>query len=181
MIRTTLLGSKVAGTSRSVEGIRVLALAFVWVVATAFVASETVFAADWLAPAADQTVNAAWVKNVAAQLNEEPYRDVFASAPGEPPHSAVVRYLNGAAEALQAGNKPLAQSYIDRTIGIFETGVHRGYYSQSDVHPIEKMIRTKAEAAMQGEKVVAAGQIEQRWAGYTEHNLLGLTNEANRE
>jgi hypothetical protein len=64
-----------------------------------------------------------------------------------------VRYLNNAAQALQAGNKPLAQSYVDRTIGIFEAGVMRGYSSRSDVEPIKKLILERAEAAIKGEKM----------------------------
>ncbi|WP_455378769.1 hypothetical protein [Petrachloros mirabilis] len=110
------------------------------------------FAADWLAPAADQTVTASWVKNVTAKLNEEPYRDVFANSMGEPPHSAIVRYLNAAANAIEAGNKPLAESYIDRTIAIFDNGVRRGYYLREDVEPIKKFICSAAESAMKGRR-----------------------------
>lgn len=137
-------------------------------------------AADWLAPGANQTVTAPWVKDITAQLDREPYRDVFVSAPSEPPHPAIVRYLNSAAEALKAGNKPLAQSYVDRTIGIFDTGVVRGYYSRVEVEPIKKMIRTRAEAAIKGEPVVSAVQTDNRWTGYTQHKPLGLVNEMSR-
>lgn len=83
-------------------------------------------AANWLAPGSDQTVTAPWVKDIAAELNEAPYRDVFANGMGEPPHSAVVRYLNGAAQAIKAGNKPLAQSYLNLTLAIFDNGERRG-------------------------------------------------------
>ena len=48
-------------------------------------------AADWLAPASDQTVTAPWVKDIAAQLEREPYRDVLVNAPGEPPFSMTSR------------------------------------------------------------------------------------------
>jgi hypothetical protein len=135
-------------------------------------------AAGWLAPGADQTVEAPWVKDVEAQLNENPYRDVFANAPGEPPHPAVVRYLNNAAKALEAGNKPLARSYIDRTLDIFDNGVLRGYYSRSDVEPIKKMIRARAEAAIKGEQAATATQDDDRWTGYTQRKPLGLVNES---
>ncbi len=130
-------------------------------------------AADWLAPASDQAVTAPWVKAIAAKLEREPYRDVLTNASGEPPHPAVVRYLNNAAQALQAGNKLLAQSYVDRTIGIFESGVQRGYYSRSDVEPIKKLIRERAEAAMKGEKMTTA-QEQERWTGYTPQEPLGV-------
>lgn len=138
------------------------------------------FAADWLAPAADQTVTAPWVKNVTAKLNEEPYRGVFANSMGEPPHSAIVRYLNGAADAIQAGNKPLAESYVDRTIAIFDNGVRKGNYMRAEVEPIKQLIRSAAESAMKGGQVAAAVEDEERWAGYTQHKPLGLANEDDR-
>lgn len=148
--------------------------------AVALLFASPVFSADWLAPAADQTVTATWVKDVTKKLGEKPYRDVFANSMGQPPHSAIVRYLNGAAQAIEAGNKPLAESYIDMTLDIFDRGVRRGYYMRSDVEPIKKMIRTAAEGAMKGEKVAAAAKEEERWAGYTEHKTLGLANEEDR-
>ncbi len=136
-------------------------------------------AAGWLAPASDQAVTAPWVKDITAQLEREPYGGMFVNAPGEPPHPAVVRYLNNAAQALQAGNKLLAQSYVDRTIGIFDSGVLRGYYSRSEVEPIKKLIRDRADAAMRGEKMPVARQ-QERWTGYTHQEPLGLAGESGR-
>jgi hypothetical protein len=120
-------------------------------------------AAGWLAPGADQTVRAPWVKDILTRLGEEPYRDAFVNASSEPPHSAIVRYLNGAAEALTTGNQPLAQSYVDLTIGIFDNGVKRGYYSRADAEAIKKMIQTRADAAMKGEQVASTVQADDRW------------------
>ncbi len=144
-----------------------------FIVALAVIAPGFGLAADWLAPASDQAVTAPWVRHIAAQLEEEPYRDVLANASGEPPHPAVVRYLNSAAQALQAGNKLLAQSYVDRTIGIFESGVQRGYYGRSEVELIKQLIRERAEAAMKGEKMTTAKE-QERWTGYTLQEPLGL-------
>jgi hypothetical protein len=138
------------------------------------------WAADWLAPAADQSVAAPWVKDLTAQLQQEPYRDVFMNALGNSPQSLIVRYLNNAAQALQAGNKPLAQSYVDRTIEIFDNGVRRGYYSRGDVEPIAKLIRARADAAIKGEAVVKATMADDRWTGYTHKQPLGLTDEVSR-
>ena len=154
-------------------------LGMVCVVAMVLTSPRMVRAADWLAPASDQAVTAPWVMDIAAQLEREPYRDVLTNAPGEPPHPAIVRYLNNAAHALQAGNKLLAQSYVDRTIGIFESGVLRGYYSRSEVEPINKLIRGRAEAAMKGEKMTTAYE-QERWTGYTEQESLGLIGEGAR-
>ena len=137
-------------------------------------------AADWLAPAADQTVTASWVNDIITQFNQEPYRGVFLNALGSTPQSAIVRYLNNAAEALQAGNKPLAQSFVDRAIGIFDMGVQRGYYSQADVEPIKMLIRSKAEAAMKGEETATGAQASDRWTGYTHKKTLGLTDDPSR-
>ena len=150
-------------------------------VAAALFLATPGLAADWLAPAADQDVTAPWVNDITAQLNEEPYRDVFVNALGNSPQAAIVRYLNNAAQALQAGNKPLAQSYVDRTIDIFDNGVRRGYYSQTDVEPIKKLIRTRAEAAIKGEtKKVMGTETADRWTGYTHEKSLGLTNDVSR-
>jgi hypothetical protein len=137
-------------------------------------------AAGWLAPGADQTVTAPWVKEIMTRLGEDPYRDVFVNALSEPPHSAIVRYLNGAAGALTAGNKPLARSYVDLTIGIFDNGVRRGYYSRGDAEAIKKMIQTSADAAMKGEQVASTVQADDRWTGYTQQKRLGLVNESSR-
>jgi len=145
------------------------------IVVMVFVAPGFALAANWLAPASGQKVTAPWVKDIAVQLEQEPYRDVLASALAEPPHPAVVRYLNHAAQALQTGNKPLAQSYVDQTIGMFELGVLRGYYSRPDIKPIQKLIRERAEAAMRGEKVSMA-QEQERWTGYTQRDVGGLLN-----
>ena len=151
-----------------------------------FVAAAAIFiaapgsAADWLAPAADQIVTAPWVKDIAAQLEQDVYRDVLMNALGNSPQAEVVRYLNNAAQALQAGNRPLAQSYLNRTIAIFDNGVQRGYYSRADVEPIKNMIRTRAKAAIKGEMVTTAIQSDDRWTGYTHDKPLGLTNDETR-
>jgi hypothetical protein len=152
-----------------------------FVVAAAFFFATPGLAADWLAPAADQDVTAPWVNDITSQLEKDPYRDIFMNALGNSPQAVVVRYLNNAAQALQAGNKPLAQSYVDRTIDIFDNGVRRGYYSQTDVEPIKKLIRTSAEAAIKGEtKKVMGTEAPDRWTGYTHEKSLGLTNDVSR-
>ncbi|MBX3335420.1 MAG: hypothetical protein KF876_14935 [Nitrospira sp.] len=159
-------------TKRTLAG-----LAFI--VALAVIPPGFGLAADWLAPASDQAVTAPWVKDIAAQLKEEPYRDVLANSLGEPPNPAVVRYLNNAAQAMQSSKNLLAQSYIDRALGVFDSGVQRGYYSRSDVEPVKQLIRGKAEAAMKGEKMTAAEE-QERWTGYTEQESLGLAGETDR-
>lgn len=159
------------GTGRKAAGL---------VIAIALMSAAPGSAADWLAPAADQTVTAPWVNDIAAQLEGDAYRNVFMNAMGNSPQSAAVRYLNSASQALDVGNKPLAQSYVDRTIAIFDEGVLRGYYSRTDVEPIKTMIRTRAEAAIKGEPQNMASESANRWTGYTHDKPLGLTNESTR-
>lgn len=142
-----------------------------------FVAPGSGMTAGWLAPGADQTVAAPWVEDLAARLNEAPYHDILGNGAGEVPYSAVMHYLNGAARAIKDGNKPLAQSYIDRTLAIFDNGERRGYYGRADAEMIKKFVRTRAEAALKGEQTAAVVQDDERWSGYTKHKPLGLTNE----
>lgn len=151
----------------------------VFVGAMVLAAPSVSLAADWLAPASDQAVSAPWVKDIAAQLERGPYREILMNASGGPPHPVVVRYLNNAAQAVQAGNMVLAQSYVEQTIGIFESGVFRGYYSRSEIEPITTLIHERAEAAMKGEKIPLA-QEQERWTGYTHDRPLGLVGEGDR-
>ena len=167
-------------TADSCGGTRWNRAGLAFIVTLAFSAPGFGLAADWLAPASDQAVTAPWVKDIAAQLERDPYREVFTNAPGEPPHPVVVRYLNNAAQALQAGNKVLAQSYVDRTMGIFESGVKRGYYNRSDIEPIMNLIRERAEAAIKGGKIPVALEEPERWTGYTHQESLGLAGESDR-
>lgn len=141
---------------------------------------NAVLAADWLAPGSDQTMTSPWVKDLTVKLEQDQYRNVWMNALGNSPQAVIVRYLNNADQALRAGNKPLAQSYVDRTIELFENGVNRGYYSRSDVEPLVKLIRTSADAAMKGGPVAATAQEFDRWTGYTHNKPLGLTNEDSR-
>jgi len=150
------------------------------VVVALFVLATPGWGADWLAPAADQKVRAPWVDDIVVQLRQDPYRHVFMNALGNSPEAVIVRYLNHAALALETGDKSLAQSYVDRTITMFDTGVRRGYYSPTDVELITKLIRARADAAIKGEKPAAGAQIETRWTGYTHKEPLGLTQEGSR-
>ncbi|MDR4470774.1 MAG: hypothetical protein MRJ68_21155, partial [Nitrospira sp.] len=57
------------------EGARGGRVVIAYIVALVFIAPGFGLAADWLAPASDQAVTAPWVKDIAAQLKEQPYRD----------------------------------------------------------------------------------------------------------
>lgn len=152
-------------------------LGFLLAAAMLLIGPGSGLAAGWLAPGSDQTVAAPWVQDLAAELNEAPYHDMFAMSGTEPPHSAVVHYLNGASQAIKAGNKQLARSYLDRALAIFDDGLRRGHYARVDVAMIKKLIRTRTEAAMKGEAVAAVPADDERWSGYTKDKPLGLTNE----
>jgi hypothetical protein len=92
-----------------------------------------------------------------------------------------VRYLNGASQAIKAGNKQLAQSYLDRALAVFDDGQRRGHYGRADAEMIKNLIRVRTEAAMKGEQVAKAAHDDERWSGYTEHKPLGLTNEVREQ
>lgn len=151
-----------------------------WAVMGALLNVAPTRAAEWLAPAADQAVTAAWVTDITTQLNQEPYRQVFLSAPGFSPQAAIVRYLNSAAAAVQARKTALAQSYVDRVIGLFDAGVQRGYFAPGEVEPIKNLIRSHAASAIKGEHTETDTKAGVRWTGYTHQESLGLAEGPSR-
>lgn len=137
-------------------------------------APATADAAQWLAPAAAEKIEARWVKEVDYQLRSNEFKNLFINAPGGAPQGAILRYLNHAADALGTGDKEAAKDFIAQALDVVDNGVRRGWYSRSDVEPLRNMIMAKAGAALKGEK--ATGKISpERWTGYTLGNELGLT------
>ena len=158
------------------QGVRWSIAGFVFAAAI-FIATPS-SAADWLAPAADQIVMAPWVKDIQDSA-QAASMDVLMNALGNSPQTAVVRYLNNAASTSRE-TVPLAQSYLDRTIAIFDNGVQRGYYSRADVEPIKNMISTGAKAAFRGRNG-GDGNPERRSRRATRMTKpLGLTNDETR-
>ena len=105
---------------------------------------STVNAADWIGwVSGDDTYVATWVKDIERELNKKEYRAVFLNDP-RTPQASVLRLLNQAAIAYNAKNSAVAEDHVRQAIEVFETGVRRHYYSQSDIEPIINYIRQHA-------------------------------------
>jgi hypothetical protein len=98
-------------------------------------------AAPWIS-GADST----WVKDIEKELNKKDYRPLFLNDP-RTPQASVLRLLNEAAMAAEAGNDALAQDLAHRAIGVFEEGVRRHYYEPSDIEPLLNYIKQHAPIA----------------------------------
>lgn len=131
-------------------------------------------AAQWLAPAAADHITADWVKQIEADLDRKPFKDVFMGTPGDPPIPALLHLLNNAARALADNKKDYAKLFINDAFRILDNGVNKGWYSATDIQPVKAMIRKRAEAALEGKPITAA--TSPRWTGYSANKPLGLTN-----
>lgn len=98
-------------------------------------------AADWLA--LEETYNDAWVESVEQELTKKDYRWLFSNDPRSP-QITIVRLLNQAAAAHQAGDAALTRSFVERAIKVLEEGVEQHYYSMSEIEPIISFIREMA-------------------------------------
>lgn len=94
--------------------------------------------APWISGA--ESYAAPWVKNMEKELLKKEYWRVYANDPRSPQHVAL-RLLNEAARAQEANNPVLAEELAREALGVFEEGVRRHYYSQSDIEPITTYIR----------------------------------------
>lgn len=95
-------------------------------------------AAGWIS-GADSYV-APWVKDIEQELLKKEYRSVYASDP-RAPQAVVLRLLNQAAKAQAGSDTKLAEALVREALSVFEEGVRRHYYSESDIEPITKFIR----------------------------------------
>jgi len=99
---------------------------------------NSVQGAPWISGA--ETYAAPWVKDMEQELLKKEYWMVYANDPRSPQHVAL-RLLNNAAKAQEADDPVLAQELAREALDVFEEGVRRGYYSQSDIEPITTYIR----------------------------------------
>ncbi len=95
-------------------------------------------AADWISE--EDAYAAPWVKTIEQELNKKDYRWVFANDP-RTPQASIIKFLNEAAKAYQAGNKMMGQQLVRRAITVLEEGVDKGYYSMPDLKPVLSAIR----------------------------------------
>ena len=97
-----------------------------------------VHAAGWLTGA--DAYAAPWVKDVEQELLKKDYATVYASDP-RTPQVIVLRKLNEAAKSQEAGDVTLAKQFVRDALSVFEEGVRKHYYSQSNIEPITTFIR----------------------------------------
>jgi hypothetical protein len=97
-----------------------------------------VHAAGWLTGA--DTYSAPWVKDIEQELLKKDYATLYASDP-RAPQVVVLRKLNEAAKAQAAEDSTLAQQLVRDALSVFEEGMRKHYYSQSDIEPITTFIR----------------------------------------
>ncbi len=95
-------------------------------------------AADWISE--EDAYAAPWVKTIEQELNKKDYRWVFANDP-RTPQASIIKFLNEAAKAYQAGNKMMGRQLVRRAITVLEEGVDKGYYSMPDVEAVLSAIR----------------------------------------
>ena len=101
-------------------------------------AATPAHAAGWLTGA--DAYAAPWVKDIEQELLKKDYSTVYASDP-RTPQVVVLRKLNEAAKAHAAEDTTLAQQFVRDALSVFEEGVRKHYYSQSDIEPITIFIR----------------------------------------
>ena len=101
-------------------------------------AATPVHAAGWLTGA--DAYAALWVKDIDQELLKKDYSTVYASDP-RTPQVVVLRKLNDEAKAHAAEDSTLVQQFVRDALSVFEEGVRKHYYSQSDIEPITTFIR----------------------------------------
>lgn len=99
---------------------------------------NSVQGAPWISAA--DSYAAAWVKGMEHELLKKEYWMIYANDP-RTPQKEVLRLLNRAAKAHEANDSALAQQLAREALGVFEEGVRRHYYQQSDIEPITTYIR----------------------------------------
>lgn len=97
----------------------------------------SVHAAGWIS--GGEAYAAPWVKDIEQELLKKDYRYVYASDP-RTPQVVVLRLLNEAAKAQEANDYTLAQDFVRNALAVFEEGVRKHYYLQSDIEPITTYI-----------------------------------------
>jgi hypothetical protein len=104
----------------------------------AAVSPSVVRGAPWISAA--DTYAAPWVTEIETELLKKEYAMIYANDP-RTPQKEVLRLLNRAARAHAANDSALAQQLAREALGVFEEGVRRHYYTQSEIEPITSYIR----------------------------------------
>jgi hypothetical protein len=99
---------------------------------------SVVQSAPWIS-AADSHA-ASWVTEIENELLKKEYSMIYANDP-RTPQKEVLRLLNRAARAHAANDSALAQQLAREALGVFEEGIRRHYYTQSEIEPITTYIK----------------------------------------
>jgi hypothetical protein len=94
--------------------------------------------APWISGA--ESYGAPWMKDVEKELLKKEYWMIYANDP-RAPQNEVLHLLNRAAKAQEANDPVLARELVREAFGVFEEGVRRHYYTQSDIAPIMSDLR----------------------------------------
>ncbi len=99
---------------------------------------NTMQAAPWISAA--DSYAAPWVTDIEHELLKNEYWMIYANDP-RTPQKEVLRLLNQAAKVQEANHSVLAQQLAREALGVFEEGVRRHYYEQTDIEPLTTYIR----------------------------------------
>ncbi len=94
---------------------------------------SSVHSAPWISAA--DSYGEAWVTDIEKELLKKEYWMIYANDP-RTPQKEVLRLLNRAAKAHAANDLALAQQLAREALGVFEEGVRRHYYTQSEIEPL---------------------------------------------
>jgi hypothetical protein len=101
---------------------------------------STVHAAPWIAPAPQQEVSGNWAQGVAREFRKPKFRNIFMNIPGGSPQSTILALLNEAAVGLENGEPDYARHLVRKAVNVLDRGAGRGWYTESDIQPIQAMI-----------------------------------------
>lgn len=99
---------------------------------------SAVHGAPWISAA--DSYAASWVTDIEKELLKKDYWMVYANDP-RTPQQQVLRLLNRAAKAYEANDSAPATQLVRDALGVFEEGVRRHYYTQSEIEPITTYIK----------------------------------------
>lgn len=99
---------------------------------------SAVQSASWISGA--ESYAAPWMKEMERELLKKEYWMIFANDP-RTPQNEVLHLLNRAAKAQASNDSALAQELVRQALDVFEEGIHRHYYTRSEVEPIMNYIR----------------------------------------
>lgn len=102
-------------------------------------------AAPWIAPAPQQELSARWVKDIARDLRSPQFRNILMNIPGGSPQATILDLVNEAAAGMKNGEPEYARDLVRKAVNVLDRTAGRGWYTQSDIQPIQAMILRNAK------------------------------------